>query len=1254
MTKRQIGVLLAAILLVCSAAYAQETRATISGTVLDASNAAVPGAAVTVTEVRTGVKATTVSDSSGRYNVPFLAPGEYEVFVESAGFRQFLRRGLQLATGDHPILDFKLEVGQATAEVTVREEAPLVDAANSTTGQSITAKQVEDMPLNGRNPMMVAQLAIGVIATGQPSLVHPFDNAAASAWSIGGSPSQTAEILMDGAPNATWDNRMAYAPPQDAVQEVKVKAFDADASYGHTGSGTINKVMKTGTNDLHGSAYWFGQPPSLAANNLFNNSVGIPVQQTKLDQYGGTAGGPVVVPKAFNGRNKLFWFFGLERLGDSQPNSKFLTVPTTVERNGDFSSLLSVAGASDCVTGANGATKTGFNCYQIFNPYSGALSGSTVTRLPFYCDAAGNAITPTLTAGANFGKQASGTPCNKLPQQLLSPVALNYQNFYPMPNTAGSATGYGNYGNSTTTDDHYSNQLGRLDWAMSQRSRLSGNVRHNNELQSKDNFFGNHSTGTFLNRENWGATLDEVFTLNSSTVLDIRANYTKMNEGHPTPLSGFDPAPLGFPSYIAANSTYRQVPAISFGSSCGNTTTQASSFDCFGNTTSDFIPSSSYQLFGDAVKQWGSHTLKFGADARKYILNAHQYGAATGSYTFTSTATTSWTTGPVSNLNVANFGQDFASFLLGLPTTGQYDINGSGSFSSKYYAVFLQDDWRVRSSLTVNLGIRYDHDTPYSEQNGRTVNGFDLTDPNPVAAAAIAAYSSSTIPQLPASSFKVPGGLTFASAGNGAIWQNRSHVVSPRVGFAWSPTQLHGNTVVRGGFAVFVQPLAMASLNPIGTYSSTPTLTQQGFSQTTPFVVPSNFQVPSTTLSDPFPGASFLEPAGSSAGLATFNGQNLTFFAPQQRDPYSERWTFGIQHSLGSDLLLEVAYIGNHAVHLPIAFTQINAVPQQYLSTLPYRDQTVITNLTASVTNPFKNLLPGTSLNSATTTTRQLLAPFPQFPVVDSTAFSTGVTERNATIGRSYFNSLNVRVEKRLSHGVSVIGSYAWSKLTEADSWLNANDPIAEKRISPFDHTQHLVTAVNYMLPIGRGRMLNLQSRLADALIGGWQVNGIFTYQTGAPILWMNGSTNNPGDYPICAVAVVKGSCPLGSNGLPQAAAAFPSGISYDSRQVNQPAFDITHFVTASASQYQFHVRTIPTTFGQYRQDSINNFDASVIKNFAIAEAKTVQFRVEAFNVLNHPTFGAPNTQLTSSTFGTINTMANRPRQVQLGARFIF
>ena len=520
----------------------QESRSTISGTIVDQTDSAIAGAKVIATEVRTGTATQVVTDAGGLYTIPFLAPGEYRIEAQAAGFRTLIREGRQLASSEHPVIDLKLEVGATSQSLEITADAPLVDTANSATGQTLTTKQVEDFPLNGRNPMMVAQLAIGVIATGTPSLVHPFDNGAAAAWSIGGTPSQTSEILMDGAPNSTWDNRLAYAPPQDAVQEVKVKAFDVDAAYGHTGSGTINEVMKTGTNSLHGSIYEFTQPSALAANNFFNNRGGVSAPDTKLNQYGLTAGGPVILPRLFHGKNKLFWFFAFEGLKDSQPNTKFLTVPTHAERRGDFSALLALG-----------------DSYQIYNPYSGVTSGSNVARQPFRCDSSGNPLAPDLTPGPQYGSQpVTGTACNKLPQQLLDPVALAYLRFYPTANLAGQDSGYANYGNDATTDDNYSNELGRLDWNMSARSRLAFNVRHNDSFQTKNNYFRNNSNSiaSNLTRRNWGATVDEVYTLSNSTVLNVRANYTLMHEAHPSISAGFDPTSLGFPGYLASSSKY--------------------------------------------------------------------------------------------------------------------------------------------------------------------------------------------------------------------------------------------------------------------------------------------------------------------------------------------------------------------------------------------------------------------------------------------------------------------------------------------------------------------------------------------------------------------------------------------------------------------------------------------------------------------------------------------------------------------------
>jgi hypothetical protein len=1163
--------------LLAASAFSQEFRGTISGRIVDAAGGTVAHVKVAAVEKATNTKIETTTDASGQYNLPFLAPGQYDVTFEAAGFRTAVRQAIDLASGEHPIVDVQLVVGDISQKVDVTDEAPMVNAENASTGQSITARQVEDLPLNGRTPLMLAQLSMGVISTTQPSLVHPFDAAAPSALSIGGLPSQTSELLLDGSPDATWDLRLAYSPPQDAVREVRVKAFDNDASYGHTGSGTANVILKSGTNDLHATLWEFNQPNNLSANTFFNNRVGVATPVTHQNQYGVTAGGPVFVPKVYNGKDKLFWFFGWESMKDSQPNTTLLTVPTAAEKTGDFSKLLT-AGAQ----------------YQLYDPTTAAASGSTVSRTAF----AGNIIPPSR----------------------INTIAANLLKYYPDPNvTAGvGATGVNNYIANATTNDDFINFLGRTDYNMSDKSRMFFDVRHTNYSQAKNNYFNNVSNGSILFRENWGATLDEVYTLTARTVLNARVNFTRMNEGHDVPSKGFDPTTLGFPSYVASSSNYLQMPIISL-----------TTFQALSANSANLLPSQSFQWFGDAVTVKGSHSLKIGVDMRQYRLNVIQYGNATGTFSFGNT----YVRASSSASSTVAQGQDLATLMLGLPTSGTYDINTYSSLYSYYFSGFVQDDWRLTPTLTLNLGLRFDDETPYSEKYGRTVNGFDSTTANPLAPAAIAAYAKNPIPQIAPSAFTVNGGLLFASPSNRGEYKVAGKPFSPRAGFAWSPERFHGRTVIRGGFARFVSPITVANLGVNGSYSSNPLINQEGFSASTAFSIPGAIVTPTNPLNNPFP-TGLLAPAGSSMGLATFAGQNITFLNPEMKNPYSLRWNFDIQRNLTRTILLEAGYIGNHAVHLPVSVTQLNGIPRQYLSTLPTRDAAANTLLTGSVTNPFAGL--NTSLNTATSTVAQLLARYPQFPVGMSASGysgSNGIIEQNLSIGSSFFHALAFRAEKRLSAGLSLTGNYIYSKLIEKDSWLNDTDPSLEKRVSPFDHTHRFVVATSYELPLGKGKLISFRSNLADKLLGGWLINGIYTWQVGQPILWANGSSNTPGDY------VYFGG---------------PGALAVNPRQTNGPAFDTTLFATNSTQAFAYHIRTFSTAFANLRQDGINQLDTSMLKRFSITEKTYLQLRVEAFNLFNHAAFGAPNVQATNTAFGTITTQANRSRQLQFGARLVF
>ncbi len=1190
-------------LLLGFALRAQEFRATISGSVTDASGSAVPNVKVAATEVKTGTVSQATSDANGKYTIPFLLPGTYEVTAEASGFTTFKRSGVTLGSGDHPVIDVQMQVGAQSQTVSVTADVPLVNNSNASAGQTITTKQVEDLPVNGRTPLMLAQLSMGVIMESQPGLVHPFDNGGATSISIAGSKIQASEILMDGSPDTTWDQRVAFNPTMDTVQQVTVDIFDSDAVFGHTSAGTANQITKGGSNDLHGTLYEFNENNFTSANNYFSNAAGKPVPALHYNQYGLSVGGPVWVPKVYNGKNKLFFFFAFEGLKDNTPTPTLTTVPTAAERNGDFSQLLSL--------GSN---------YQIYNPYTGVQSGTTITRQPFK----GNVIT-------------SG----------INPIAQAYLNLYPLPNTTGLANGEDNYFVNAPSIDNFNSQFGRLDYNLGNNDKIFFDFRHNYRDQNKNNLFGGGSTatGTLLDRENFGSTVDEVHTFGGSSVLDVRLNWTRMDEIHSEPSAGINPTALGFPAYMASQSEHVQLPAIAFPNS------GSGGFQSLGDTGASSLPSEVYQIFGTLEKVVGNHTIKAGGDARRYVLSNIAYGAAAGTFTFS----TNWTTGPTSSASAAPIGQDLAAFLLGLPTSGSYNEASYAYLREYYYGLFFQDDWRVKSNLTLNLGLRMERETGMTERYGRLVSGFDTSDPNPLAPAAQSAFATNystyqkdcaSFPAYcPSSSFPVNGGLTFASPSDPYAYHATSYHFSPRFGFSWSPKRFNDKTVIRGGFGIFVAPVwstGLANINNSGTISSTPIVNQEGFTQSTTFPIPSTFLTPTTTLSNPFP-TGILSPApASSLGLGTFVGQNVSFLAPNIKNPYSERWEFDIQQQLSPNLIFEVGYIGNRGIHVPIPQQELNFLPRQYLSTSNYRDaadNAVNTALTASVPNPFKGLNPNGTINGSTVNLIQLLVPYPEFPAVANggslSGGINGVLMQNNTEGSSWFNSLNARIEKRYSSGLSLIGNYAYSKFMERDDYLNDSDFGPETRVSPFDHPHHIAVGFSYDFPIGKGKALDLHNGILNAVLGGWVTNGIYLWQIGAPIVFTANVVYCPAPSAAC-------------NG-------FGGPIDLNSSNGNGQAFNLQAFDLKSTDQPVDNIRTFSTTFGDLRQQDQNEFDASLLKNFNITESKYFQLRFEVYNVFNHPVFAAPTVSSpTSSTFGLIQSQANLPRAVQLGARFVF
>jgi hypothetical protein len=1153
--------------LLAAVLFAQQ-RGTFSGSVTDPSGAPVARATVSVTETRTGVRTSAVSEASGAYTLPFLSIGEYEINAEAPGFKKFVQTGMVLNAGEHKVIDIRLEVGAVTESVEVSADAPILDTANPSIGQAITTREVEDLPVNGRTPMMLDNLAMGVISTFEPGPVRPFDNGAPNSITIGGAPASRNEVQMDGMPNAGATNQMAYSPPQDAVSEVRVNAFDMDASNGHTMGGTVNVITKSGTNSLHGTAYIFNQTSRFDANSFFNNARAVPRPPYHQNQYGVNAGGPVFIPRVFNGKNRVFWFFAYEGMKDSDPANSpletgnpenFTSVPTAAERQGDFSALLALGPQ-----------------YQIYDPTTGVVQGNQVLRQPF--------------------------PNNIIPPERLNQVALNYLKYFPLPNTPGNADGSQNYVINAIDFDNYDNELGRADVNISDRNRLSFEARHNYRAQNKNNFFNNPATGNYLFRINQGLGIEDIFTLTPTSILETRASWTRYIENHSSPADTVNPASLGFPSYIGANAQALMLPYVAFGSNgTGVSGGARAGFEPLGYNGDQDNFNDSWQVAGELQKIRGNHTMKFGADARRYQWSQFTYGNASGTYTFNS----NWTNNPAVSTTPAPIGQDLAAFLLGLPSSGSFDVNAHTTSRGDYLALYANDDWRVKPSLILNFGLRWDKDFPGIEWHNRSVNGFNPFAATPISAQAAANYAANPNPLLPPDQFHPYGGLAFATPDAPHIYTTRSKMFSPRFGFAWTPAALGNKTTIRGGFGIFVDPILL------------PTPYAYGFSQTTQMqVTTDNYLTPITTLSNPFPGGVILPPSGAALGAGTFLGQSINFLNPNMLNPYSMRWELSVQRELPGQMVLEVAYIASHSIH-EFVNRPLNYIPPQYLSTSPVRDAATISLLTGAVPNPFQGLLPnGGSLNGKTVALNQLLMPYPQF---------SGVTETSANDASSKFQSLNVRLQKRLSHGLTMLNNFIWSKTLDRRVFLNAFDPVPTQQVSNDSRPFRNIFAATWALPIGAGRALNLHSRLVDAFVGGWQLSGILTLQSGPPLSW--------GSYNYLY---------------------YGGPLNLQPAQPNGTAFDTTRFNTVSTQQLQYNIRTFPYYFNNLRRDMTNQLDMSLDKNFVFHEGKYLQLRFEAYNVFNHVTFGNPNLNPTSSTFGVIGSQANTPRRIETGLRLVW
>jgi hypothetical protein len=1168
---------------------AQEARGTITGKVLDAQKAVVPDASVTVTNVAMGTNTTVKTNDEGLFRALYLIPGTYQISVTLQGFKKYVRDGVTLRVGDTLALDIQLEIGAIDQSVTVVADAPLLETATASQGAVVDSRRVAELPIAHGDPYKLIGLSPGVTYNGSQRLDRPYEPTHIVGYAIDGTRRNRSDLTIDGTPSTATANAgeviASYVPPQDIVQEFKVQTATFDAALGNTEGGVTNLTIKSGGNDFHGTLNYGKMWPGLVANDFYANANRIPRPSFYYNRFGGSISGPVWVPKVYKGTNKTFFLYGYEAIREARPrNNGVPTVPTEAFKRGDFSALLDPR---------LNPTNAPIHPYQIFNPF-------TRRRL------------------ANGRIQSDPFPNNIIPQNLINPVARNIvDNYFPTPRTAGNLDGTQNFLRPEMVERAiYSSNTIRIDHIVSDKQRIFGRASWYDRNSDYNNYFDNIATGQefqFISRQ---ATIDDVITVNATTVINLRYGYNRFiraDQGN-SASKGLDLTTLGFPSAYnnLISPDVRRFPRFDIAGYQGT------------GVAGEFRPNDLHSFGGPVNKVINNHSAKAGLEFRSYRENIRAFAPTqTGQFNFDTT----WTRGPFDNSvgSPNSLGQSFASFLLGLPAASSFVLNPSTyAEQSTTWGIFVHDDWKVNSRLTLNLGLRYEYETPLTERYNRSVKGFDYNAAQPFSAAAATAFRNSqsnaanATPEV--TDFVVRGGLTFAGTGDRDLYRTPKKNFMPRIGLAF---QLNDKTVIRSGYGIFYGFLGQRRGDVI----------QTGFAQNTPLNVSlDNGLTFIETLSNPFQNG-ILPAVGALAGTATSVGNSITFFNPDPSTPYMQRWELGFQRQFG-DYVTEVSYVGNRGTHIEVG-RNLNATPNQYLSTSPTRDTARINYLSQPVPNPFAGLLPLTAsgtFRSNTIARERLLRPFPQFDAVNTTTNE----------GYSWYHSLQMRIDKRFKNGYTMGAAYTYSKFMEATEFLNAGDLFPSEVIAADDRPHRLTVSGIYELPFGQGRRLLGDSHpVVSRIVSGWQINGIYTYQSGPAIgNWGNVIYNgNLGDLTL----------------------------SRDEQDVVQ-WFNTEGFERIAANQLASNVRTFPLRFGFLRAHHISNYDLSLFKNTKIKEGVDIQFRAEFLNAFNTPLFSVangvnvnPTSPITTPArkqgdFGSVTagTLENYARRIQFSLKLLF
>jgi hypothetical protein len=1142
------------VFLILFAAAASAQTASITGRITDPGGANVPDAEVTAKSVESGITTNTRSNDAGYYTISALPPGKYEMTIAKPGFATVTQTGLELQVQQMARLDVALQLGTVSQRMEVSASAVLLDSENATLGQVVESRQITELPLLGRNPYALAMLVPGV----RPSIgVNnvPVDQISTVSFALNGQRAANNEFLLDGAPNsAPAQNQPVINATPDLVQEFKVETNNFSAEYGRAAGGVFNVITRSGTNQFHGNLYEFFRNTELNANDYFSNGAGNPRSPFKYNQFGGTLGGPVYIPKVYNGRNKTFFFVSEESVRFIQGQTFVGTEPTATLLTGDFSNDRNSAG----------------KIVTIYDPASTTKVGGVATR----------------TAFAN----------NVIPTSRLNPVALAIAKYFPAPTQAGALyTGVNNYVRSDSNNIKKDTVSYKVDHYFSESNRMFARYSADDTPIIRAGAYGasniaSPSAGpqTFGRRN---SVVEDTQTISPTWLATVRFSFSRLSNQRPPFSNNFDITSLGLPASLASQLYPHAFPEITItgypspSSSISNVITGG----VLGATDLILANNSVSALDATTAKTMAKHELKAGAAFRVIQLNTLQTGANSPVFNFSPT----YTQGPSATISSATAGAGLADFLLGVPE-GSAAPAPALAMTSKYYALFVQDAYKVSPRLTLNLGIRWEYETPRTDR----FNQFDN-------------FNYSVVPPITAAGLNLHGALSYVGVNGVSRYQSNPdrNNFAPRFGLAY---RLGDKTVIRAGGGIF-----FADNWGVGTGSTS--FGSAGFYATSTIVTSLDGATPIVSLNNPFPNG-LVKPTGNKLGSATQLGQTVDFYDRNNATPYSGSWHFSIQRDLGKNMVLEAGYTGSRGLKLPIN-VQLNQLPDADLAL-----QGQLRNLTA---NPFYPQLTQGALASPTVSVAQLLLPYPQFGQI---------TSDNADLANSTYHALEVKFEKRYSRGLTALGSYTYSKTMDLGIGAFGGDNISagviqdynylrgEYAPSALDQTHRFIGNLVYELPFFKD-----QKRLTGRLFGGWETGLILSLYSGSP-LGISEATST--------------TFAQGGNQRPNW-----TGVSAAlSNPTPQRWFDTSQF--SLAAPYTFG--NVARTLGGLRSDGLKELDFTLNKTFALYERMKLQFRAECFNLTNTPQFAPPATALGSANFGSVSAQNNQPRIVQLALKLLF